>query len=253
MYNDLKNKTVIVTGGLGFLGSQISSSFYSIGAKVIILDKSSSKLKVNKKYEIYKCDITSEKQIYKVVKKILKKNKSIDILINNASSNHNIKNSISDFENFNINIWNNDLNVGLTGSFLCTKIIGTIMSKQINGGNILNISSDLAIIAPDQRLYSHTNFKKPVSYSVVKSGLIGLTKYTAAYWAKNKIRCNAFAPGGIYNNQDKLFLKKIKQLIPLKRMAKKNEYNGLILFLCSELSSYMTGSIVVADGGRTII
>ena len=251
MFQDLKNKTVVITGGSGFLGSQISSSFKSAGANVVVIDKKS--FKRNRQYIFYKCDISNEKMIKKIINKIKIKYKSIDILINNASANQNIKNNISNFENFNLKVWKNDLSVGLTGSFLCTKIIGTIMSKQKKGGNILNISSDLGIIAPDQRLYDHTNFKKPVSYSVVKSGLIGLTKYTAAYWAKNKVRCNVLAPGGIYNNQDKLFLKKIKKLIPLKRMAKKNEYNDTILFLCSESSSYITGAVIVADGGRTII
>ena len=126
------------------------------------------------------------------------------------------------------------------------------MSKQKKGGNIINISSDLGIIAPDQRLYDHTSFRKPVSYSVIKSGIIGMTKYTASYWAK-KIRCNALAPGGIFNNQNKIFLSKIKKLIPMNRMAKINEYNKTILFLASDASSYITGSIIVADGGRSII
>ena len=124
---------------------------------------------------------------------------------------------------------------------------------KFNQGVILNISSDLGIIAPDQRLYKSSNFTKPVTYSVVKHGIIGLTKYTASYWGKNNIRCNAIAPGGILNNQNKDFIKKINRLIPLNRMAKKNEYNGLILFLSSDLSSYLTGSVIVADGGRTII
>ena len=116
---------------------------------------------------------------------------------------------------------------------------------------IINISSDLGIIAPDQRIYNNKNFVKPVTYSVVKHGIIGLTKYTASYWGKKNIRCNAIAPGGIFNNQDKSFLRKISKLIPMGRMAKKNEYNGLILFLCSDHSSYITGSVMVADGGRT--
>ena len=120
-------------------------------------------------------------------------------------------------------------------------------------GSIINVSSDLGIIAPDQRIYNKKNFVKPVTYSVVKHGIIGLTKYTASYWGKNNLRCNAIAPGGIYNNQDKKFVENINKLIPLGRMAKKNEYNGLILFLCSDLSSYLTGSVIVADGGRTII
>ena len=122
-----------------------------------------------------------------------------------------------------------------------------------NGGVILNIASDLGIIAPNQDLYSKNKFTKPVTYSVVKHGIIGLTKYTASYWAKKKIRCNAIAPGGMFNNQNKNFLNKINKIIPLGRMAKKKEYDDLILFLCSQASSYMTGSVVVADGGRTII
>ncbi len=126
------------------------------------------------------------------------------------------------------------------------------MAEKKNGV-ILNISSDLGIIAPNQDIYKKTNFIKPVSYSVVKHGIIGLTKYTAAYWAKKNVRCNAIAPGGIYNKQNTNFLKNIKKIIPIGRMAKKNEYNDLILFLCSKASSYMTGSVIVSDGGRTII
>jgi NAD(P)-dependent dehydrogenase (short-subunit alcohol dehydrogenase family) len=126
------------------------------------------------------------------------------------------------------------------------------MSK-FKQGIIINVSSDLGIIAPDQRIYGKSGFAKPITYSIIKHGIIGLTKYTASYWAKRNIRCNAIAPGGIFNNQDNSFVKRINQLIPLGRMAKKNEYNGLFLFLCSDLSSYLTGSVIIADGGRTII
>ena len=176
------------------------------------------------------------------------------MLINNAASDYVPSGSNKDFslENFNLNIWNKDIEVSLNGSFICTKIFGSIMASK-KKGVILNISSDLSIIAPNQDLYKSFNFIKPVTYSVVKHGINGLTKYTAAYWAEKNVRCNALAPGGIFNNQKKSFLNKIKKIIPLKRLAKKNEYNDLILFLCSESSSYITGSIVIADGGRTII
>ena len=126
------------------------------------------------------------------------------------------------------------------------------MSKN-KKGVILNISSDLGVIAPNQKIYKGLNFKKPVTYSVVKHGLIGLTKYTASYWGDKNVRCNAIAPGGIYNNQNISFIKKIKELIPLGRMARVDEYNGLVLFLCSDLSSYITGSTIIVDGGRSII
>ena len=251
MYRDLKNKNIILTGGSGFLGKQIAKAFKLIGAHVIILD---IKKPLNKNYaKFYQCDVTNEVEVKKIAKLILKKNNKIDVLINNAASDHvpNKKNN-SELENFKLDMWKKDLEVGLNGSFICTKIFGSLMASR-KKGVILNISSDLSIIAPNQDLYKGLNFVKPITYSVVKHGINGLTKYTASYWANKNIRCNAIAPGGIINQQNKSFLKKIKKVIPLKRLAKKNEYNDLILFLCSDSSSYMTGSIVIADGGRTIL
>ena len=126
------------------------------------------------------------------------------------------------------------------------------------GGVILNVASDLSIISPDNRLYNEENIDdnkanvKPIVYSVVKTGLIGLTRYLATYWAENNIRCNAISPGGVFNNQDQNFIKKIKKLIPLGRLANKDEYKSSVQFLCSEASSYMTGQNIVIDGGRSV-
>ena len=254
-FQDLKNKKIVITGGSGFLGKQLCAAFSNQGSKVFVLDI--KKPKINKKLNFFKTDITKEYDLNKFLNILKKKKIKIDVLINCAAKDYvptkkNNKNEKFNLENFNEKKWNQDLNIGLTGSFLTTKILGSYMAKNKNGV-ILNISSDLGIIAPNQDIYSKTNFIKPVTYSVVKNGIIGLTKYTASYWAKKNIRCNAIAPGGIFNNQDRSFIKKINQLIPLGRMAKKNEYNGLVLFLCSDHSSYMTGSVIVADGGRTII
>ncbi|MDP6574943.1 MAG: SDR family oxidoreductase [Candidatus Peribacteraceae bacterium] len=130
------------------------------------------------------------------------------------------------------------------------------MSKN-GGGAVVNISSDLGIIAPDQRIYKEEGLAddcqsvKPVTYSVIKHGLIGLTKYTATYWADKGVRCNAIAPGGVYNDQPDGFVNKLKQLIPLGRMANEDEYKGSIQFLLSSASSYMTGTVLVVDGGRS--
>ncbi len=250
MFKDLKNKKIIITGGQGFLGQQFSAAFEKIGSKVIIID---TKIKKSK-YDCYKCDITNENQMKVISKKILKKYKKIDVLINNAASNPQINKSINNkLENYSIIEWNKDLNVTLTGTLICTKVFGTIMSRQKSGGVIVNISSDLGIIAPDQRIYKSSNYIKPASYSAAKHGVIGLTKYTASYWASKNIRCNAIAPGGMHNFQNKKFLSNIKKLIPLKRLAKKNEFNSLILYLASNESSYMTGTTLSIDGGRTII
>jgi NAD(P)-dependent dehydrogenase (short-subunit alcohol dehydrogenase family) len=248
LYPDLKNKTIIITGGLGFLASQFTKAFCLNSSKVIILDKRKSYKK-----NFFQCDLTKETDIQFIADKIKKEFKKIDVLINNAANNYGPGSNLSKMrlENFCEKIWDNDLNVGLKSAMLCTKIFGKIMSKQPKGGNIINISSDLGIISPDNRIYEK-NYVKPVTYSIIKHGIIGLTKYTATYWPK-KIRCNAIAFGGMQNNQEKSFIKKIEKLIPMGRMAQKNEYNDTILFLASNASSYITGSTIVVDGGRTIL
>jgi NAD(P)-dependent dehydrogenase (short-subunit alcohol dehydrogenase family) len=257
---DLKNKNVVITGGLGFLGSQFSSAFIKNQSNVFILDikpknKINKKLQLSNYFNYFKCDITNEQQVLNTLKKITKKFKKIDVLINNAFDDYipkKVKKNEFSLEHFKEDKWDRDLSVGLKGVFLCTKVFGNSMKKNANGGRIINISSDLGIISPDQRIYKKVGFHKPVTYSVIKHGVIGLTKYVATHWAKNKITCNAIAPGGMHNNQNKFFIKEIKKLIPLNRMGKFNEYNSLVLFLASDQSSYITGSTVVIDGGRTI-
>jgi NAD(P)-dependent dehydrogenase (short-subunit alcohol dehydrogenase family) len=254
---DLKNKNVIISGGSGFLGEQISQAFLKQGSNVFILDLNKPSLK--HKIHYLKADITKESHLKKILSFFMKKKIKIDVLINSAVKDYvpGVKNKKRQknklkLENFSEKIWTSDIDVGLKGSFLTTKIFGSYMVKYKNG-IILNISSDLGIVAPNQEIYEGLDFIKPISYSVVKHGIIGLTKYTASYWAKKNIRCNAIAPGGIFNNQDKKFISKINKIIPIGRMAKKDEYNDLVLFLCSKSSSYITGSVMVSDGGRTII
>ena len=244
LYTDLKNKTIVITGGLGFLATQFIKAFENNSSKVIILDNRSS----NKKNFI-RCDLTNEKEIKLVARKIKNKYNKIDILINNAANNYGPGSSSSWLDECE-KIWDKDLEVGLKSAMLCTKIFGVEMAR-VGKGVILNISSDLGIISPDNRIYKK-NSVKPVTYSVIKHGIIGLTKYTATYWPK-KVRCNAVAFGGMEKNQDKTFIKRVSQLIPMGRMAKKNEYNNTILFLASKASSYINGSTVVVDGGRTIL
>ena len=181
-------------------------------------------------------------------------------MINNAANNPKIENSDQSFsrlENFDLKIWDNDLNVGLRGSFLSIKYFGRVISQNTEGGSIINISSDLGLIAPDQNLYKLEGLDddlqpvKPVTYSVVKTGLIGLTRYVATYWANKGVRCNALCPGGVENNQDPKFINKLSAKIPMNRMAKKDEYRGSIVYLLSDASSYINGAVIAADGGRT--
>ena len=154
-------------------------------------------------------------------------------------------------------MWRKELDVGLTGPMLCARFFGYEMFKKKIKGIIINIGSELSVIAPNQKIYSIKSKKikpvKPVTYSVIKHGIVGLTKYLATYWAENNIRCNCLSPGGVFNNQPKKFVNKLKYLIPLNRMAKKNEYIGAIQFLASDATKYMTGHNLIIDGGRSII
>ena len=263
---NLVNRIAVITGAGGLLGFEHAYALLECDATVILTDKSQKKLltnynklikKFNKKRIFFKTmDVTSEKSILSCLNFFKKKKLLVEILINNASFNPkqttlNVNNKL---EKFSINKWNEEIDVGLKGAFLCSRIFGNEMVKN-KKGVIINIASDLSVISPDNRLYNKgkkINIVKPVSYSVVKSGLIGLTKYISTYWALKNVRCNAISPGGVFDNQNKNFLKKIKKVIPLGRMAEKNEYRSAIQFLCSDASSYMNGHNMVIDGGRSV-
>lgn len=254
---DLKKKIIVITGGNGLLGDIIAKTVKENNGVPIILDIKNKRTK-NK---FFKVDITSEEEVKKASQEILKKYKSVYALINNAANNEpfrKINNTkVDNFEKFNLERWHKDLNVGLTGAFLCSKYFGPLILRNKKGGTIINISSDLGLIAPYQKLYEIKKKnkiirnKKPISYSVVKSGLIGLTKYLSTYWSDKNIRCNCICPGGIMTNQKKDFQNKLKRLIPLKRMANKNDYKSTILWMLSEKTEYLNGSIIAVDGGRT--
>lgn len=211
--------------------------------------------------EGYAADITNRRDLEQVAESLLKKYGYIDVLINNAANNPKVEDSTTNiksiqFENFPLDLWVKDIAVGLTGSFVCAQVFGKIMAAQ-GKGVILNISSDLGIIAPDQRIYrkdgvpNEQQLVKPVTYSVIKHGLIGLTKYLATYYAEKGVRANALCPAGVFNGQDEEFLCKLTNLIPMGRMADISEYKSTILYMISDASSYMTGSTVIVDGGRT--
>ena len=269
----LKDKTALITGGGGFLGCQHAEALLESGANIILSDISEKNLTTSKNYlkknfpdsKVFKIktDVASIDSVKKTQKILEEKNIYVDILINNAAIDPKVTNelnleSTSRLESFDINEWNKQISVGLTGAFNCIKVFGYLMSISQKKGVILNIASDLSIIAPDQRIYFKEGLEeefqqvKPVTYSVIKSGLVGLTKYVATYWADKDIRCNALSPGGVFNNQSEEFVNRIKNLIPMDRMAFKEEYRGAVQFLCSDASSYMTGQNIIIDGGRSI-
>lgn len=261
----LNNQFALITGAGGLLGYQHAKALLECGAKVVLTDINLKSLEKNFKLlkkdfnydKIFKIkmDVVNEKSIINCKKVLINKKIFISILINNASYNPKLnKLKSQSFENFSLKKWNREINVGLTGAFLCSKIFGSEMAH-FKKGVILNISSDLSVISPDHRIYNNgKGFRniKPITYSVAKTGLIGLTRYLATYWASKNIRCNAISPAGVYDGHKKEFVNKIKKLIPLNRMARKDEYKSAIQFLCSDASSYMTGQNLIIDGGRSI-
>lgn len=267
----MPGKVCIITGGAGLFGLKHAEAVLEGEGIPVLLDISEELLErarkqLQDKYpgarvETYEVDITQLSDLSMIRDSVMDKYGHIDILINNAANNPKVEDKQKNFgnirfDNFPLTIWEDDIRVGLTGAFLCAQVFGDVMEKQ-GSGVILNISSDLGVIAPDQRIYrkdgkaEEDQTIKPVTYSVIKHGLLGLTKYLATYWADKGIRCNAICPGGIYNGQDEEFLGKLTNLIPMGRMADKEEYKCTILYLISDASSYMTGSTVIVDGGRT--
>ena len=149
------------------------------------------------------------------------------------------------------------IEVNLKSLVFTCKTFGSIMSKH-GGGSIINISSIYGMLSPDQSLYQYKrdnniNFYKPIAYSASKAGVLNVTRYLATYWAEKNVRVNTLTPSGIFDNQDKQFLENYCGRIPIGRMANKEEFNGAIVFLLSQASSYMTGSNLVVDGGWTTI
>jgi NAD(P)-dependent dehydrogenase (short-subunit alcohol dehydrogenase family) len=271
-YN-LTGKTCLITGAAGLLGYQHASALLETGSRIILTDVFMSNLilcesKLREEFssadiKILTMDVTNINDIKEVQKNLDAQKIRVDILINNAAIDPkvNINGDIQGstrLEHFSLNSWEQQLKVGLTGAFLCAQVFGSAMASDCRGGNIVNIASDLSLISPDQRLYRDSDLGegeqpvKPVTYSVIKAGLIGLTRYLATYWANEGVRSNALSPGGVLVNQSPEFISRINNLIPMGRMANIDEYRSAIQFLCSDASSYMNGHNLVMDGGRSV-
>lgn len=267
---DVTGQVAIVTGGAGLLGMQHAAAIAGAGGHVVIADLSreavnTSASEITRTYQVealgVQADVTAKPQVDAMVAAVLQKFGRVDILINNAALTVKGGSARADyfapFEDYPLDLWEQALQVNLTGVFLCCQAVGKVMVAQ-RSGVILNIASDVGNVSPDHRIYEgvkHTDtgmpFNTPVAYATTKAGLINLTRYLATYWAPEGIRVNCLSPGGVYAGQDPQFLKNIAERIPLGRMARVDEYRGAVLFLVSAASSYMTGANLIVDGGRT--
>ena len=266
---DMAGRVAVITGGAGMLGVKHAEALAEAGCAPVLLDlpHSDAEARARELAEGFgvpasalAADITRPEDVARAVGSVLERYGRVDVLINNAANDPKVGPGQgaqwSRLENYPLEQWDADLTVGLTGAFLCSRAFGGEMARR-GRGVILNVASDLAVIAPDQRIYRKAGLPddeqpmKPVTYSVVKTGLIGLTRYLATYWAEAGVRANAISPGGVYAGQADEFVQKLTQLIPAGRMARADEYKAAVLFLCSDASSYMTGQNLVVDGGRS--
>jgi NAD(P)-dependent dehydrogenase (short-subunit alcohol dehydrogenase family) len=266
---DLTGRVAVVTGGVGLLGAEFCRTLAEAGAAVAVVDLNGSASQAtadsltNSGYKALALptDITQPDSVTSAVENVLSTFGRLDILVNSAALDPKfdpeaINKGITPgaFEDYPLDLWNSALNVNLTGMFLMTQACVKPMIEQGKKGSIINICSTYGLNGPDQRIYIKEGQRvafKPIYYTVTKAGVMGFTKYLAAYYAETEIRVNALTPGGVFNNHEDYFVKNYSAKTILGRMAKKDEMNGALLFLASDASSYMTGNNVVVDGGWT--
>ena len=257
----LSGKVAVVTGASGQLGGEYVRTLLEAGAQVAAFDIDPANPKGRlgevrtKRLLTVRVDIREARSIEKGLKRVVSKLGHPSVLINNAAIDvppGAAGRDTGPFESYPESSWRRIMDVNLKGTFLCCRIIGGHMAEQ-GGGSIINISSIYGMLSPDQRIYAYRGsekpFFKPAAYGVSKAGLANLTRYLATYWAGKNVRVNTLTLGGVVNRQDETFVKNYSQKVPLGRMAGRHEYNGAVLFLASDASSYMTGSNLVVDGG----
>ena len=264
----VKDKVAVVTGGLGQLGTEFSRSLAEAGAKVAIYSRRpySAEQTAEKfpgladRIRVYHASVADKEALEQATAQLCAEWGVPHILVNNAGIDSKPTGSADEngpFETYPQKYWDDVIDVNLTGVMLCCQVIGSRMAEE-GRGSIINVGSMYGMVSPNQALYAYREkrdgkpFFKAVSYAASKSGLVNLTKYLATYWAPKNVRVNLISFGGVKTGSfDKEFIEAFLQRVPLGRQANPGEYNGVIQFLASEASSYMTGSNVVVDGGFT--
>jgi NAD(P)-dependent dehydrogenase (short-subunit alcohol dehydrogenase family) len=263
---DVRSEIVLVTGVSGQLGHQYARSLLERGARVVGLDLEASvrsqalSESFASTYAFVRADITDKHSLEQALAQIRADVGVPTVLINNAAIDSPPSAPLEEngpFESYPEASWDRVMDVNLKGTFLCCQVFGAAMA-QAGRGSIVNIASIYGLVSPDQSLYEYRRergevFFKPVAYAASKSGVLNLTRYLSAYWARDGVRVNSLTIAGVFNHQDPAFLDAYCKRIPIGRMADADEYNGAVVFLASDASRYMTGSNLVVDGGWTAI
>ncbi|MDP7168500.1 MAG: SDR family oxidoreductase [Nitrospinota bacterium] len=263
----VNDSVVVITGGLGQLGRRYTQTLMARGARVAIFDVGVEETRLppdlhsareGGRLFVLEADVTDRGSLEAALGSVEGEWGIPDGLINNAALDSPPDAPIEEngpFETYPEASWDKVMSVNVKGVFQACQVIGGRMAEA-GRGSIINVSSIYGLVSPDQGLYAYRreagdNFFKPVAYSASKSALFNLTRYLATYWGGKGVRVNTVTFGGVFNDQDENFLKNYNRRVPLGRMARPEDYEGAIVFLLSEASSYMTGSNLVIDGGWT--
>ncbi len=261
---DLNGKVAIVTGAVGLIGQEHCRALAAAGADVVAADLDGAACaelatSLPGKALGLALNVTDYASVENLRDQVIEQFGRIDILVNNAAVNDMFENPAlaaeqSQFEHYPLTMWQRSLDVNVTGVFICSQVLGSRMAAD-GGGSIINVASTYGIVAPDQSLYKNDRgeqtFYKSAAYPATKGAVISFTRFLAAYWGGKGVRVNTLSPGGVENQQDDWFVQNYAERTPLGRMAKATDYQGAVVFLASDASSYMTGANLVVDGGWT--
>lgn len=264
----LAGKVAVVTGAVGLLGRRHCHALAAAGAHVVAVDLAAEMgtelaLELEREHGVSAhaavCDITDPASVKGLRDAVVSRFSRLDVLVNNAAVNEKVENpeapgQLLRFEDFPLDVWEQSLKVNITGTYLCCQILGAVMAEA-RAGSIVNVASTYGIVAPDQSLYrlpdGTQTFFKSAAYPTTKGAVLSFTRFLASYWGHTGVRVNALSPGGVENGQDDGFVARYSARTPLGRMAKPTDYEGALIFLASDSSSYMTGTNLVVDGGWT--
>ena len=252
----LEKKVAIVTGAYGHIGSAISQALTGFGATVILIGRNEQKLKsfvsqhpeFRNKFKYYVCDVTDEKKFQTIVKDVVEKHKTIDILVNNAYEKQN-----EPFEKLTKAAWDHAIANSLTHYVTCAQAVSSVMLKQ-KSGSIINIGSIYAFLGVDHRIFLDLGNDPPIHYAVSKGGILQITRYLATLWADKGIRVNTISPGyfpkkrsGVPKRPD--YIRQITQRTPMRRIGQPDDLAGAVIYLATDASSFVTGQNIIVDGG----
>lgn len=261
LLQDLEGRCILITGAAGGLGRVMADTLAELGANLILVDRPECDMEVlgedfRSRWGVnvlsMSCDLESEASRIELIVRVLQGGQGLNCLINNAAfvGSSELSGWVVPFEEQSIETWRRALEVNLTATFhLCQGLSPLLRSAP--GGNIINIASIYGHYGPDWSLYEGTNMGNPAAYAASKGGLIQLTRWLATTLAPD-VRVNAISPGGIYRNQPQVFVQRYNQRTPLGRMAREDDFRGVVGFLASDLSSYVTGQILQVDGGWSV-